>query len=141
LLRTANQECTAAFAGLWYLTLYLSAKFRIAAPHHTLGSIRGGSDDAHRRVQSSSDENADELDNLLTHADPPGQRHEQLATVPPPIFVLILPYLSLGLAIFIAGTRYFDFRNHGFDVLAGAAAGTATASIAFRLYGNGVATL
>src|SRR5580658_4078726 len=52
----------------------------------------------------------------------------------PPAFLLPLPYIPLGLAIFIAGTRYFDFRNHGFDVLAGAAAGTATAWLGFRWY-------
>jgi hypothetical protein len=108
-----------------------------------LSSSGGGDGAAHRHAQSSNDENTAELDTLLHSTDAlgQGQRQAQLAIVPHPIFLLILPYLSLGLAIFIAGTRYFDFRNHGFDVLAGAAVGTATASFAFRLYGNGVATL
>jgi hypothetical protein len=123
------------------LTLYLSAKFQIVAPHYAVSSNGGGDGAAHRHAQSSDDENAGELDAFLRHADAPGQRQAQLAIVRPPTFLLILPYVSLGLAIFIAGTRYFDFRNHSFDVLAGAAAGTATASFAFRLYGNGVATL
>jgi membrane-associated phospholipid phosphatase len=48
--------------------------------------------------------------------------------------MLLLPYIPLGLAIFIAGTRYFDFRNHGFDVLAGAAIGSVTAYFGFRTY-------
>ena len=52
----------------------------------------------------------------------------------PPAYLLLLPYISLGLAIFIAGTRYFDFRNHGFDVLAGSAVGTTTAWFGFRMY-------
>jgi hypothetical protein len=52
----------------------------------------------------------------------------------PPAFLLPLPYIPLGLAIFIAGTRYFDFRNHGFDVLAGAAIGSLTAWFGFRWY-------
>jgi hypothetical protein len=60
---------------------------------------------------------------------------EEAATAPP-IFLLILPYLSLGLAIFIAGTRYFDFRNHGFDVLAGAFFGTASASFSYWVFGR-----
>jgi len=46
----------------------------------------------------------------------------------------LLLYIPLGLAIFIAGTRYFDFRNHGFDVLAGAAIGSVTAYFGFRIY-------
>jgi membrane-associated phospholipid phosphatase len=48
--------------------------------------------------------------------------------------MLLFPYIPLGLAIFIAGTRYFDFRNHGFDVLAGAAIGSITAYVGFRIY-------
>jgi membrane-associated phospholipid phosphatase len=48
--------------------------------------------------------------------------------------MLLVPYVPLGLAIFIAGTRYFDFRNHGSDVLAGAGVGSVTAYIGFRIY-------
>ena len=55
-------------------------------------------------------------------------------TTAAPAILLPLPYIPLGLAIFIAGTRYFDFRNHGFDVLAGSAMGTITAWFGFRLY-------
>lgn len=51
-----------------------------------------------------------------------------------PVYMLLLPYVPLGLAIFIAGTRYFDFRNHGFDVLAGAVIGSVTAYIGFRMF-------
>ena len=55
-------------------------------------------------------------------------------TAAPPAYLLPLSYIPLGLAIFIAGTRYFDFRNHGFDVLAGSAVGTITACFGFGLY-------
>ena len=55
-------------------------------------------------------------------------------TTTAPAILLPLPYIPIGLAIFIAGTRYFDFRNHGFDVLAGSAVGTMTAWFGFRLY-------
>jgi hypothetical protein len=123
------------------LTLYLSAKFRIAAPRYALGSNGGGDSAAHGHAQSGDDENTAEIDAFLRHSNAPRQGQLQQAIVPPPTFLLILPYMSFGLAIFIAGTRYFDFRNHGIDVLAGAAAGTASASFAFRLYGNGVAML
>jgi hypothetical protein len=116
-------------------------KSRIAAPYYVVSRSRGNDGSPQRHVQTSSDENDGELEDLLPHADALGQRHPHLTVVPAPTFLLILPYVSLGLAIFIAGTRYFDFRNHGFDVLAVAAAGTATASFAFRLYGNGLATV
>ena len=55
-------------------------------------------------------------------------------TTTAPAILLPLPYIPLGLAIFIAGSRYFDFRNHGFDILAGSAVGTTTAWFGFRLY-------
>jgi hypothetical protein len=116
-------------------------KSRIAAPYYVVSRSRGNDGSPQRHAQTSSDGNDGELEDLLPHTDSPGQRQAHLTLVPAPTFLLILPYVSLGLAIFIAGTRYFDFRNHGFDVLAGAAAGTATASFAFRLYGSSVATV
>ena len=62
------------------------------------------------------------------------QSHHRYHSTATPAYLLPLPYIPLGLAIFIAGTRYFDFRNHGFDVLAGAAVGTLTAWFGFRCY-------
>lgn len=49
-----------------------------------------------------------------------------------PVIWLALLYIPFGVATFLAGTRYFGFMNHGFDVLAGAAIGTVTAWIGFR---------
>ena len=78
---------------------------------------------------------------ILLHDDenratslPSRGREAAAAATAPPVFLLLLPYVPLGLAIFIAGTRCFDFRNHGFDVLAGAAVGTVTAWLGFRWY-------
>jgi membrane-associated phospholipid phosphatase len=51
-----------------------------------------------------------------------------------PAYKLLLPYVPLGVATFIAGTRYFDFRNHGFDVLAGAVIGFITSWLGFRVH-------
>lgn len=67
-----------------------------------------------------------------------GQPQVEACRKGPPIVYLLLPYFPLGLAIFIAGTRYFDFRNHAFDVLVGAAIGVITAWWGFKLYGTRV---
>lgn len=56
------------------------------------------------------------------------------------IVSLYLSYVPLGLAIFIAGTRFVDFRNHGVDTIAGVASRTAMASFAFQRYDNGFTT-
>lgn len=115
------------------MTLYLSAELHLVKSR---SSIRQG-----RTAQTippepsrNEDDNVGEDDALLGRPETPGGSQGIEIRGPPPVYLLILPYISLGLTIFIAGTRYFDFRNHGFDVLAGAATGIVTASFAFELY-------
>lgn len=120
----ADHVSAVSFAGLWYLSLFLCAKFSVFIPNPSSTSKNRG---------PRNEEEADEP--LLQGGDggvakpPPCQE-----SAVPPVYLLILPYVPLGLAIFIAGTRYFDFTNHGFDVLAGVAVGTGTAWFGFRLY-------
>ena len=115
-----------AFAGLWYLSLYLAATFDVVPPSATKSLQRRD------RVQQN-DGAGEPLMQSDEREDNGLSRIEKSATAPP-AYQLPLPYVPLGLAIFIAGTRYFDFRNHGFDVLAGSAVGTITAWFGFRLY-------
>ncbi len=115
-----------AFAGLWYLSLYLAARFDIvplSATKYLQRRDRVQQNDEAGEPLMQSDERED---NSLSRIDK--------SSAAPPAYLLPLPYVPLGLAIFIAGTRYFDFRNHGFDVLAGCAVGTTTAWLGFRLY-------
>ncbi|KAF6220912.1 hypothetical protein HO133_002592 [Letharia lupina] len=115
---------TIAFAGLWYLTLYLSARFGVVPL-----SI------ANHPSRNGSPENDEAGEQLIQRSAQPADRHSSAKdTAASPAFLLPLPYIPLGLAIFVAGTRYFDFRNHGFDVLAGSAVGTLTAWFGFRMY-------
>jgi membrane-associated phospholipid phosphatase len=117
-----------AFAGLWYLSLFLCHRFGVVFP---------SSSSPHSIPQTRNFEADDVNEPLISNpSDPslqsPTEVHEEAAALP--VYKLLLPYIPLGLAIFIAGTRYFDFRNHGFDVLAGAAVGSITAYMGFRLY-------
>ncbi|KAH9908666.1 PAP2 superfamily-domain-containing protein [Xylariomycetidae sp. FL2044] len=52
----------------------------------------------------------------------------------PPLYLLLLTILPFFLAIFIAGSRWSDFRHHGFDILFGFIIGTICAWFAFRFY-------
>ncbi|KAI0009092.1 PAP2 superfamily-domain-containing protein [Xylariaceae sp. FL0662B] len=52
----------------------------------------------------------------------------------PPLYLLLLTVLPFFTAIFIASTRWFDFRHHGFDILFGFIIGTISAWFAFRYY-------
>lgn len=115
-----------SFAGLWYLTLFLCAKFNVTVP------TAPGNDSNDSTWQEQDDEVGEPL--LQGENDRTVQPSRRGEVAAPPAFLLPLPYVPFGLAIFIAGTRYFDFKNHGFDVLAGAAVGTATAWFGFRWY-------
>ncbi|OIW34975.1 hypothetical protein CONLIGDRAFT_567963 [Coniochaeta ligniaria NRRL 30616] len=52
----------------------------------------------------------------------------------PPLYLLLLCAIPFFAAIFIASSRWFDFRHHGFDILFGFVIGTVTAFFAFRYY-------
>lgn len=113
-----------SFAGLWYLSLFLTAKFNV----FILKPSSSGNDQG----LQSGDEESEHL--LHGGEGPEGRRplHEEPAA--PMLYLLPLPYVPLGLAVFISGTRYFDFTNHGFDVIAGAVVGVVAAWFGFRLY-------
>lgn len=52
----------------------------------------------------------------------------------PPTYLLFLLYVPLGVAIFITGSRYFNYRHHGFDLISGTVIGITTAWFSFRWY-------
>jgi hypothetical protein len=52
----------------------------------------------------------------------------------PPVYLLIITALPFFASIYIAGTRYSDFRHHGFDILFGYLIGAVTSLFAFRYY-------
>lgn len=122
-----------AFAGLWYLTLFLSNRFGIVPPSPSTGSANGRArDDTALMRNEEAGEPLMETSALQTAECHSEDKRDNAAARP--AFLLCLPYIPLGLAVFIAGTRYFDFRNHGFDVLAGSGIGTVTAWFGFSLY-------
>ena len=111
---------------MWYLSLYLAARFDVVPPSaikYLQRREREQQNDEAGEPLMQSDERVDDSRSPLDKS-----------SAAPAAYLLPLPYVPLGLAIFIAGTRYFDFRNHGFDVLAGSAVGTTTAWFGFRLY-------
>ncbi|KAF2479823.1 hypothetical protein BDY17DRAFT_302741 [Neohortaea acidophila] len=104
---------TVAFAGLWYLSLWLCEQFGLYPFVSTAGPEP-------LEIGESSEP-------LLSESEMRRPASRQL-----PLYYLFLPYLPLGVAIFIAGTRFFDFRNHGIDVVAGSAAGMAVGHVGWK---------
>lgn len=52
----------------------------------------------------------------------------------PPLYLLVIVLAPFCGSVFIAASRWFDFRHHGFDILFGYFIGATTMIIAFRMY-------
>jgi hypothetical protein len=52
----------------------------------------------------------------------------------PPVYLLFLTVLPFFGAVFVASSRWFDFRHHGFDIMFGFLIGTITSIFSFRYY-------
>ncbi|KAI1832116.1 hypothetical protein DTO027I6_9514 [Penicillium roqueforti] len=98
-----------SFAGLIYLTLWLCSKFSVAFPYLPRYPIED---------QSYSD------DSLSV-------RKRGAA---PPVYLMLIAFFPTATACFIAGSRWFNYRHNGFDILFGAAIGLFFAYIAFNMY-------
>lgn len=136
---------SSAAAGLIYLSLFISSKFAITFPF--LASGPGVSPATHFSAFPSRNPRAAALRDQQLHAphQDPGtsrlfsQHNAELASArrqaaAPPIYLLIFAAAPFFTAIFIASTRWFDFRHHGFDILFGFIIGTICAFFAFRWY-------
>lgn len=52
----------------------------------------------------------------------------------PPLYLLVVVLVPFFASVFIAASRWFNFRHHGFDIIFGYAIGTVTTFFAFRMY-------
>ncbi|RAH40193.1 phosphatase PAP2 family protein [Aspergillus brunneoviolaceus CBS 621.78] len=98
-----------AFGGLTYLTLWLCAKLSIGFPYLAHSPL---SQDLQRQERSTI-------------------RRQGAA---PPVYLLIIVFVPIAVAFFIAASRWFDYRHHGFDIIFGSVMGIVFAWIGFRLY-------
>jgi len=93
---------------LTYLALFLCAKLAITVPFLNYTGL-------HHRFEN------DEV-----------SAREQAAA--PPTYLIAFPLIPIALAIYVSSTRYSDFYHHGFDIIAGAILGIASAWLGFRWY-------
>jgi membrane-associated phospholipid phosphatase len=116
-----------SFAGLTYLSLFLCAKFAVRIPYLLPGvygtRAYGGRADAGVSSPSASA--------LLALATAKPLRSVAAA---PPAYLLVPPAIPFCAAIYIAATRYEDFRHHGFDILFGSLMGIVLAWASFQWY-------
>ncbi|GAP92409.1 putative PAP2 superfamily protein [Rosellinia necatrix] len=157
-------HASSAAAGLIYLSFFLASKFAITfpfVPQETIASNSGAvtafpsrlnrrngpaaslsANTAYEGMRSRSVSAVD--DDPSSPLDPAvvkqiGVHNTTVAAVrrqaaAPPVYLLLLAVLPFFLAVFIASSRWFDFRHHGFDILFGFIIGTINAYFAFRYY-------
>lgn len=151
-------HASSAAAGLIYLSFFLASKFAITLPFVPEGTpsadtglvtafpsrLRtGGLDTSYEAVRQAAQHNEGiersvspvgraEAKQIGAHNSAVLSIRRQAAA--PPVYLLLITVLPFFTAIFIASSRWFDFRHHGFDILFGFIIGTITAWFAFRYY-------
>ncbi|KAL7942339.1 acid phosphatase/Vanadium-dependent haloperoxidase [Trichoderma barbatum] len=137
---SGHSACAAG--GLLYLSLFLASKFAVTMPFVATGS---SSHDVHAafpsRLGSAVEQYDDDVSAPMTskgtntsiayNSSIQSLRRQAAA---PPIYLLVITVAPFCLAIFIAASRWFDFRHHGFDILFGFLIGIFTSIFSFRFY-------
>ncbi|KAJ5086416.1 hypothetical protein NUU61_007723 [Penicillium alfredii] len=98
-----------AFAGLTYLTLWLCSKFSVGFPYLPPYPVED-----------------------QTHSDDRASVRKRGAA--PPVLLMLLAFVPFATACFIAASRWFNYRHHGFDILFGSTMGVLFGWIGFRMY-------
>jgi membrane-associated phospholipid phosphatase len=133
-----------SWAGLLYLTLFLASKFSVAIPFLaprpfstnpaytsaiTPSNLKSRAPTSvlpvHKQESTLSAPNYNESDAVVPI------RYQSAA---PPVYTLVLILTPVGTAIYVASTRFTDFRHFGFDLLFGSLIGITTAWFSFRWY-------
>ncbi|KAF3012375.1 hypothetical protein E8E14_007949 [Neopestalotiopsis sp. 37M] len=138
---------SSAAAGLIYLSFFLASKFSVVIPFvatsgHSVESSSVAFPSRHNGATYKPMSHA--TDELSSPGDPSVAKQiashgtEVLAVrkqaAAPPIYLLVATLIPFFLAIFIASSRWYDFRHHGFDILFGFIIGIITAWFSFRYY-------
>jgi membrane-associated phospholipid phosphatase len=110
-----------SFAGMTYLTLFLCAKYAITIPFLSPAPYSRRNYPAFETSETS----------MPTAAEDVSPRNQAAA---PPVYLLILAFVPTGAALFIAGSRWSDYRHQGFDIVVGSLIGFIFAWFGFRLY-------
>jgi membrane-associated phospholipid phosphatase len=132
---------SSAAAGLVYLSLFLASKFAVTIPFVVPNSAT--SSHASRTAfpsRSLSDHKASvHPDNEWDGESLVGEHNAKIQSIrrqaaAPPLYLLALTLIPFGTSVFIAASRWWDFRHHGFDILFGWLMGLLSAIYAFRYY-------
>ncbi|KEZ41812.1 PAP2-domain-containing protein [Scedosporium apiospermum] len=138
---------SSAAAGLIYLSLFLASKFAVTLPFLPPTSSAALNESSLSAFPSRLSRQAAEIteygaldqkdDGTYSIRDGTVQTTVMAArrqAAAPPIYLLVLALLPFFASIFIASSRWFDFRHHGFDIMFGYLIGTVVSIYSFRYY-------
>jgi hypothetical protein len=135
--------------GLIYLSLFIASKFAITIPFFAPAGYTDAAFAAfpsRTRADVTKTESYELQNRGLSSSPVDPSLHKQFAqhvqtvsavrrqAAAPPLYLLFIAVLPFFGAVFIASSRWFDFRHHGFDILFGFFIGTVTSFFAFRYY-------
>ncbi|TKX19948.1 hypothetical protein C1H76_7832 [Elsinoe australis] len=127
---------SSAFAGLVYLSLWLAVKFNITFPHvqpytsHELSSMKDNETLPTHNINPTQTQKTGNL------ADFHPQQSYRKAGAAPPVWGIAICLAPSLFAVWIASTRFQEFKHDGFDCISGSLCGILTAFIGFRAYHN-----
>ncbi|TVY46102.1 Diacylglycerol pyrophosphate phosphatase [Lachnellula subtilissima] len=119
-------------AGLVYLSLFLASKLGITIPYLSPSAYTQDRSQFSAFPSRASPRSSEQLEEPSGHNDAIIAARNQAAA--PPVYLLAVAIIPWFASIYIASTRYSDFRHHGFDILFGYFLGVVTAIFAFRYY-------
>jgi len=135
-----------SWAGLLYLSLFLASKFSVAIPFlphrpfSTNPSFTSAVAPSNLKKQSSVVGLHNRQESKFAPSSPTANFAEEYVVplryqnAAPPVWTIALPLIPIGAAIYIAATRFTDFRHFGFDLLFGSFIGITTSWTSFRFY-------
>lgn len=132
-------HASSSFSGLLYLSLWLATKLNVTLPYvqpftaHDLAVAAARTEDRHDEEEGLALSNLDEdPTHSLVDLNPVELYRQSGAAVP--IYGIVIAILPTLLAIWIAATRYQDYKHHGIDIFTGALVGSLLAAASFRSY-------
>ncbi|KAI3573749.1 PAP2 superfamily-domain-containing protein [Fusarium oxysporum f. sp. albedinis] len=152
-------HASSAAAGLIYASLFLASKFSVTIPFvmpSAAAAARATGAASHAAFPSRLRPEVDPYEPTRAHGfdgrsatswpttkvslfGDMGQHNAKIQSLrrqaaAPPVYLFVFTLLPFGLSIFIAGSRWYDMRHHGFDILFGYLMGVVTSFYAFYYY-------
>ncbi|KAK4192639.1 PAP2 superfamily-domain-containing protein [Podospora australis] len=149
---------SSASAGLIYLSLFIASKFAITIPflapsgqaddaqafaafpsRTRLPSVKVSGPDSYELSNRSVSGLAQSSEDAALGNKGIAKHNQKIAAVrrqaaAPPLYLLVIAVVPFFASIFIAGSRWWDYRHHGFDIIFGYLIGFVGAVFAFRYY-------